>query len=125
MQTNPDMMTGGPTGLRGKLAQLEAIIAHQKKELAEQRQEIEHLQEEKSGLEEHYQRQLQELKRTMVGDVMHLQEDVKRHFSQQEAENARLQQLITMLKGEKCALQQQILGLQRRIQEVEEQVGND
>eukprot|EP00439_Symbiodinium_sp_Y106_P077883 s2122_g16.t1 len=78
-----------PTGLKGKLA----------------------------ALEEHYQGQLQELKKTM--------DEVKRHFAQQKAENARLQQQITTLKGEKTSLQQQILGLQRRIQEIEEQVGAD
>ena len=185
-------------------------------------QEIESLRGDKAGIEacarqqgrihrldlafgglwcqEHYQGQLQELKKTMVGDVQRLQDfhtylhictcilkatcigllfynvrirllmqdEVKRHFAQQKAENAReacenlslflsrlppiawltschavlagLQQQITTLKGEKTrlaqsccgvlcnedeqtlrSLQQQILGLQRRIQEIEEQ----
>ena len=39
----------------------------------------------------------------------------KRHFNFQKAENSRIQQQITSLKGEKTALQQQLLGLQRRI----------
>jgi hypothetical protein len=39
----------------------------------------------------------------------------KRHFNFQKAENSRIQQQITALKGEKTALQQQLLGLQRRI----------
>ncbi|CAE8699783.1 unnamed protein product [Polarella glacialis] len=74
---------------------------------------------------DHYQGQLQELKKTMVGDVQRMQDEVKRHFAQQKAENGRLQQQVTTLKGEKTSLQQQILGLQRRIQEIEEQVGAD
>mmetsp|Transcript_149265 Transcript_149265/g.212183 ORF Transcript_149265/g.212183 Transcript_149265/m.212183 type:complete len:127 (+) Transcript_149265:76-456(+) len=114
-----------PTGLKGKLASLEDFISMQNEELAAQRQEIESLRSDKAGIEEHYQGQLQELKKTMVGDVQRLQDEVKRHFTQQKAENSRLQQQITTLKGEKTSLQQQILGLQRRLQEIEEQVGTD
>merc|ERR1719291_1570727 len=97
----------------------------QNEELAAQRQEIESLRNDKSNIEEHYQAQLMELKKTMVSDVQRMQEEVKRHFTQQKAENQRLQQQITTLKAEKTSLQQQILGLQRRIQEVEEHMGVD
>ena len=114
-----------PTGLKGKLASLEDFISMQNEELAAQRQEIESLRNDKQNIEQHYQAQLQELKKTMVADVQRMQEEVKRHFAHQKAENSRLQQQITTLKGEKTSLQQQILGLQRRIQEIEEQIGSD
>merc|ERR1719298_205938 len=114
-----------PTGLKGKLASLEDFISMQNEELAAQRQEIESLRSDKSNIESHYQGQLQEMKKTMVGDVQRMQEEVKKHFTQQKAENNRLQQQITTLKGEKTSLQQQILGLQRRIQEIEEHIGTD
>lgn len=114
-----------PTGLKGKLASLEDFIAMQNEELAAQRQEIESLRNDKQNIEQHYQAQLQELKKTMVADVQRMQDEVKRHFAQQKADNTRLQQQITTLKGEKTSLQQQILGLQRRIQEIEEQIGCD
>merc|ERR1712190_150466 len=114
-----------PTGLKGKLASLEDFISMQNEELAAQRQEIESLRGDKSNIEQHYQGQLQEMKKTMVGDVQRMQEEVKKHFAQQKAENQRLQQQITTLKGEKTSLQQQILGLQRRIQEIEEHIGTD
>merc|ERR1711988_1999973 len=114
-----------PTGLKGKLASLEDFISMQNEELAAQRQEIESLRSDKSNIEQHYQGQLQEMKKTMVGDVQRMQEEVKKHFTQQKAENNRLQQQITTLKGEKTSLQQQILGLQRRIQEIEEHIGVD
>merc|ERR1711870_159669 len=114
-----------PTGLKGKLASLEDFISMQNEELAAQRQEIESLRGDKSNIEQHYQGQLQELKKTMVADVQRMQEEVKKHFQQQKAENGRLQQQITTLRGEKTSLQQQILGLQRRIQEIEEHIGVD
>ena len=42
-------------------------------ELAAHRQEIESLRSDKSNIEQHYQRQLQEMKKTMVGDVQRMQ----------------------------------------------------
>merc|ERR1712066_873398 len=120
-----NMADAMPTGLKGKLASLEDFISMQNEELAAQRQEIESLRGDKSSIEQHYQSQLQELKKTMVGDVQRMQEEVKKHFQNQKAENTRLQQQVTTLKGEKTSLQQQILGLQRRIQEIEEHIGVD
>jgi len=61
----------------------------------------------------------------MVADVQRMQDEVKRHFAQQKAENARLQQQITTLKGEKTSIHQQIIALQRRIEEIEEEVGHE
>merc|ERR1739848_883782 len=99
----------------GKLASLKDFISMQNEELAAQRQEIESLRNDKQNIEQHYQAQLQELKKTMVADVQRMQEEVKKHFGQQKAENQRVQQQLTALKAEKTSLQQQILGLQRRI----------
>merc|ERR1712100_588348 len=79
-----------PTGLKGKLASLEDFISMQNEELAAQRQEIESLRNDKQNIEQHYQAQLQELKKTMVADVQRMQEEVKRHFAHQKAENSRL-----------------------------------
>merc|ERR1719207_426458 len=124
-QTQDSFNSMMPTGLKGKLASLEDFISMQNEELAAQRQEIESLRNDKAGIEDHYRGQLQELKKTMVSDVQRMQEEVKRHFGQQKAENQRLQQQVTTLKGEKTSLQQQILGLQRRIQEIEEHIGTD
>merc|ERR1719424_2709155 len=124
-QTRDSFNALTPTGLKGKLASLEDFISMQNEELAAQRQEIESLRNDKANVEGHYQGQLQELKKTMVQDVQRMQEEVKKHFAQQKAENGRLQQQLTTLKGEKTSLQQQILGLQRRIQEIEEHIGTE
>merc|ERR1712039_970507 len=103
-------------GLKGKLASLEDFISMQNEELAAQRQEIESLRSDKSNIEQHYQGQLQELKKTMVGDVQRIHEEAKKQFATQKAQNTQFQQQITTLKGDKTSLHQQILGLQRRIQ---------
>ena len=120
-----DSTNNAPTGLKGKIASLEEYISQQNDELASQRQEIAGLRTAKVALEQHYQAQLVELKKVMIADVQRMQEEVKRHFATQKAENARTHQQVTTLKGEKTSLQQQILGLQRRIQELEDQIGQD
>merc|ERR1712072_1573648 len=99
-QTRDTFNSLTPTGLKGKLASLEDFISMQNEELAARRQEIESLRNDKQNIEQHYQAQLQELKKTMVADVQRMQEEVKRHFAHQKAENSRLQQQITTLKGE-------------------------
>merc|ERR1712098_1017335 len=122
-QTRDTFNSLTPTGLKGKLASLEDFISMQNEELAAQRQEIESLRNDKQNIEQHYQAQLQELKKTMVADVQRMQEEVKRHFAHQKAENSRLQQQITTLKGEKTSLQQQILGLQRKFRRSKNRLG--
>ena len=52
-------------------------------------------------------------------------DEMKRHFSHQRAENSRLQIQISQLKTEKTVLQNQLIALQRRISDLEMQVGND
>ena len=49
---------------------------------------------------------------------------MKKKFAQQKAEDVSLQQQINTLKGEKTAIQQELLALQRRICELENQVGS-
>ena len=48
---------------------------------------------------------------------------MKRHYSHQKTENSRLQQQVTALRGEKTALDMQLIELERRMAEVELQVG--
>ena len=50
---------------------------------------------------------------------------MKRHITHQKSENARLQQFIAQLKTDKTMLQNQLLSLQRRMNDLELQVGSD
>lgn len=104
------------------------------------KKEVQVLKSEKDTLESVLSMKTQDVKKTLTNELMRIDEEMKRHFQHQKAENARLQQQITALKGEKTALQQQLLGipfsiknnsnlnfigLQRRISELEMQVGNE
>ena len=44
---------------------------------------------------------------------------MKRHYAFQKAENSRIQQQVTALRGEKTALDMQLLEMERRMAELE------
>jgi chromosome segregation ATPase len=66
-----------------------------------------------------------EVKVNLLQELNKVEDEMKRHFSHQSAENGRLQQQIASLKAEKTALQNQLIALQRRISDLEMQVGTD
>ena len=85
--------------------------------------EVLQLKKEKDTLETVLTMKTQDVRKTLTNELFKVEEEMKRHFAHQKAENSRLQQQITALKAEKTALEQQLLGLQRRIGEIELQVG--
>ena len=60
-----------------------------------------------------------------LAELNKVEDEMKRHFAHQSSENGRLQQQIASLKAEKTALQNQLIALQRRISDLEMQVGTD
>jgi len=65
----------------------------------------------------------QDVRKTLTNENFKVEEEMKRHYAHQKAENGRIQQQITSLKGEKTALDMQLLELERRMAELELQVG--
>jgi predicted nucleic acid-binding Zn-ribbon protein len=53
------------------------------------------------------------------------EEEIKRHYANQKAEGTRLQQQVTQLKNDKTALEKDIIRIQKRIEELELQIGHD
>ena len=53
------------------------------------------------------------------------EDEMKKSYHGQKSENTKLQQQITTLKTEKTNLQQHLLDLQRRVAELELQIGHD
>ena len=64
-----------------------------------------------NSMERDVGQQLQDMKRELLNNLGKIEDNMKKNFSQQKAENSRIQQQITALKGEKTALQQQLLGI--------------
>jgi len=89
------------------------------------KKEAQALKSEKDTLESVLAMKTNDVKKTLSNELVKIEDEMKRHFAHQKAENSRLQQQITTLKGEKIALQKQLLDLERRISELEMQVGNE
>ena len=63
------------------------------------------------------------VQKNIKGEIEKVEKEMDRNFSHQKAENSRLQQQISQLKSEKTTVQNQLLALQRRIADLELQVG--
>ena len=86
--------------------------------------EIKSLQAGKDALEGALADRLASTRKEVTSEMGRVEEDMKKQFAQQKSEHVRLQQQINTLKAEKTAIQQELLALQRRICELENQVGN-
>ena len=92
-------------------------------ELQYHKKEVQVLRSEKETLESVLTMKTQDVRKTLTNENFKVEEEMKRHYSHQKAENARIQQQVTALKGEKTALDMQLLELERRMAELELQVG--
>jgi len=111
--------------LKGKLQTLEESIQQVADEMNAHKKDVTSLKTEKDSLQEMLKLKTHEVKATLIQELNKVEEEMKRHFSHQKAENSRLQQQISQLKTEKTVLQNQLIALQRRITDLEMQVGND
>ena len=89
------------------------------------KQDVNNLKTEKDSIQEMLKIKTHEVKTTLLQELGKVEEEMKRHFAHQKAENSRLQQQISQLKTDKTVLQGQLMALTRRIQDLETQVGND
>ena len=64
-----------------------------------------------------------EVRKNLQEEAIRVEEDLKKNLSNQKTENQKLQTQIGILKQEKTQLQQNLLGLQRRIGELELSIG--
>jgi chromosome segregation ATPase len=124
-QSTASMPGAGSASLKGKLLSLEEMIRALTEEMNFHKKEVQILRSEKDTLENVLNMKTQDVRKSLMNEIYRVEEEMKRHFAHQKAENNRQQQQINQLKGEKTALQQQLLALQRRISELELQVGND
>jgi len=75
------------------------------------KKEVEDLRTEKATLEQILQMKTQDVRKTITNEIVRVEEEMKKNFSQQKSENARLQQQIMQIKTEKTELQQTLLGI--------------
>eukprot|EP00806_Schmidingerella_arcuata_P005844 Macronucleus_6319.p1 GENE.Macronucleus_6319~~Macronucleus_6319.p1 ORF type:complete len:155 (+),score=43.60 Macronucleus_6319:1-465(+) len=116
---------GNTSNLKGKLTSLEDMIKQLAEELNFHKREVQVLRSEKDTLESVLTMKTQEVRKALTNENFKVEEEMKRHYAHQKAENSRLQQQVTALRGEKTALDMQLLELERRMAELELQVGQE
>jgi len=115
----------GSASLKGKLLSLEELVKSITDEMNIHKKEVQLLRSEKDTLESILNMKISDVRNSLMNEIAKVEDEMKKHFAHQKAENFRLQQQITQLKGEKTALHAQMMKLQSRISELETQVGAD
>ena len=116
--------SSSPT-LKAKIQSLEIVIAEIHKALQDNITDIKELEKEKNVHKEELKQKTDDMKKTLIVELNNVEVEMKKHLSVQKDENTRLQKLITQLKGEKTVLMNKLIALQRRITDMENQVGTD
>ena len=122
-QTTASMMTQGGTNIKTKLAKLEEIIFELKGDMDYHKRLVDELNSQKINLESVVSMKTEDIRKNLTNLLFKVEDEMKKHFSHQKAENARLQQHIAAIKNEKTLVEQQLLGINRRISEMELQIG--
>ena len=118
----------GPTTnvtLKSKIKSLEDAIKLVSDDLDNNITDIKALQKEKEEHRTFLKKKTEEMKKSLLVELNTVEEEMKKHLLVQKDENTRLQKLITALKGEKTVLLNKLIALQRRISDMEGQVGHD
>ena len=69
--------------------------------------------------------QVEDFQLTFAADLNALEQDFVTQANMQRAENQKNQQSLNQLKAEKTAIHQQLLAIQRRVEELEEELGQE
>ena len=113
------------TTLKSKIQSLEVTIAEVHKAINDNITDIKELEKEKNEHKEELKQKTEDMKKTLIVELNNVEVEMKKHLAVQKDENTRLQKLITQLKGEKTVLMNKLIALQRRITDMENQVGPD
>ena len=82
---------GNTSNLKGKLVSLEDMIKTLAEELNYHKKEVQVLRGEKETLESVLTLKTQEVRKTLTNENFKVEEEMKRHYAHQKAENSRIQ----------------------------------
>ena len=122
---NKKKISSSNTTLKTKIQSLESTIKEIHKAIQDNITDIKELEKEKNEHKEELKQKTEDMKKTLIIELNNVEVEMKKHLSVQKDENTRLQKLITQLKGEKTVLMNKLIALQRRITDMENQVGTD
>ena len=113
------------TNIKRKLIELEKNISQVTSEIMYRKNEVQIMRSETDTLENVLTNKSNEVRMLMIKDIQKVEENIDRSLKQQQTENVKMQNLIFHVNAEKTQLQQNLLHLERRLVDVEEQVGEE
>merc|ERR1719375_77305 len=113
------------TGMKAKVMEMAQTLQNQNEELGIEKGHMHTIKHENKSGTSGMQGQLNEIRRYFQADIQRMNDEFRVQLKLQEAENVRLQQQVTQLKGEKTSIHQQIIALQRRTEEIEDEIGHE
>ena len=111
--------------LKSKIHSLEETITEINKAISDNITDIKELEKEKNEHQSVLKQKTEDMKKNLIVELNNVEVEMKKHLNVQKEENVRLQKLITQLNGEKNVLMNKLIALQRRITDMENQVGHD
>ena len=86
------------------------MVCELSKELNFHKKEVQNLNSEKDTLENVLSMKTDDVKRSLANEIQRIEEDMGRNLEHQGTENGRFQSQLKALKGEKTALEKQLIG---------------
>lgn len=111
--------------LIGKLQSLEEIIQQMTDEMNSVKREVQSLRGEKEAMDIEMTHRSRDGKELLDMELRKTENEMRRHVSNQKAENNRLMMQVNQLKNENANLTQQIARLRERAQGLEKLIGEE
>ncbi|CDW77025.1 UNKNOWN [Stylonychia lemnae] len=115
--------SGDAFSVRSHLSDMENTLSDIITEIKYHRQQVGMIKSEKETLESVLSMKIDDAKKTVQNEEKRVRNDMMRNKDNQHTETGRLHYQIKNLQVESNTMQQKLLGLQRRIQEMESHVG--
>ncbi|KAF4740563.1 hypothetical protein FOZ62_022999 [Perkinsus olseni] len=113
------------SGLKGRVQSVANSLQLATNELESGKNNVEEMKCGNTANSTAMQSGMEDLERCIQADLQRLDEDFRAQMNLQKNENVRLQQCLTTLKGEKTSIHQQVIAIQRRVDEIDEEIGNE
>lgn len=109
--------------LKNKLLSLEDQIQEASKKMNQIKKETSSLKVEKDTLQEMVRIKKQEIRRIIAQEISRVDEEMKRYFAHQKAENSRLSQQLVQFRNDKVIFNQLLAEINKKIRDLELQIG--
>lgn len=111
------------SSLRSRYYVLEQNLNQVLSELEEEKKNQTEFLTNQGNMEDFIELKANKIEDDVEGSINKMDQEIQKSLSHQKAENSRLQQQITQLKSENTVIKNQLLGVQKRIEDIEAQVG--